>query len=189
MFELRPTFDLIEFSLASASGWFTLAVLFGLIWANSTYAVPGLVATARVLAAARDRSFLEVHINFRLAAIGLPFIIGSVLGLFYLLDRDNFVWYVQDALTLWPDYGSLTCWAVNAALALLLYSVVTTSVAMVRIYRAAGVIAAAGFALLSLGSFMAGVLFGPVGLVLALGLNRREFRRQLRIIRFWAWGF
>jgi hypothetical protein len=130
----------------------------------------------------------KLHIKCESAAVVWPLAIGTILGFFYYFDRDIFLWYVHDAMILWPDYGSVTCWMINAGFAVFAIITLTLCVAMVRIYHLAGIVAASGLAALALGCFFIGIISGPIGALIMLSSFTRGFVPESVKIWRWAWG-
>jgi hypothetical protein len=118
--------------------------------------------------AAHERYWAPVKLEFGginhiWACSGWPMLLGGWLGIAYYTDRADFLWYIQDALTWWPDYlGSATCWAVNAAIATLALGLAGFGAAVIRAYGWSGGVVMLALTLpTAAAAFCGGILLGP----------------------------
>jgi hypothetical protein len=105
-----------------------------------------------------------------------PMVIGGIVGTFLLFDRKIFTWYLSEGLALVPNYGSVTCWIINAAALLVVALLIGLALAAFRrCGRVAGLVIAPAWLLSASVTIVAAILCGPAALIFAWLLIRNAF--------------
>ena len=179
MIELFLLTDPSQIILWNSQAWTTLAVLAVLMVVNFYAIYMGLDSQiARVTLtlsagkqdpwAVASRLGSRDHYSFSFI---WPGIIGGWLGTIRLFDHTDFDWYLAEALTLWPDYGSIQLWLVNALLAVFLIGMAGFFVSIMRTLGKFGLIAVLFYGPAAFAALVCGILLGPVALVILGYIN------------------
>ena len=180
MTELSLLSDPSSIHLWNSEAWPTLALLVGLlvaaIWSMERYGETPIARLMLVLTGGRRDAWAVArrlgrrrHMHF---AIVWPALIGGWAGLARLFGTADFDWYLSEALTWWPDYGSALLWLANAGIGLLAMGLAGLTASLLTTYGPLGLLLVPLYAGLGAAAATVGLLLGPLALV-ALALGRR----------------
>lgn len=176
------------FSWLSADGWYTLGFLilcvFVLGFVSTNWFEASIVCIRNIFARRLGRGDRPpdalakcAHALLVNQTAGLA---GTLLALTRTLDAKTFDWYVTRGLTVWPDFGSIIPWLVNAVFVLAFLGVLGLLASSVK---AAGWVAGTVTTMVvifgSLGSFALGLFAWQLVLPISLVIGAKGRRNTM----------
>lgn len=158
--------------LGTLTGWITVLALVGIAILHLFVSIPWLEKSATIINARLGKFARFINHNDLKKAYHASFAtvwamsIGAFLGIVRLFDTEIFDWYITEALTVWPNYGSTICWIINGGIAIFAIGLVCLNASIIRIH---GIIISLALiplmSIIAISCFWIGVIGGPVAFI------------------------
>lgn len=175
---LKLVLYLAETNADVPSALMTAVLFFGLALLNHYLSVPTLDKIAAYLKAGRSGLALppERPTFHPTLVVFLPLMLGVWMFIIHAVWTQDFDAYTGDGLVLWPAFGHVAPWLINAVTGIFLAAAAGIVGSYVHFFGfRAGLVAGGAAALLAAASFLGGMLAAPAAIAYFLLVNRGMF--------------
>lgn len=186
MTDFNLVLDVTRYDVTDPNTILTILLFSGLILLNFRITVPALDRAAAYLKAGKHGIAMapEKPTFHKRLSTTLPAILGVWTFIVYAFSPASFAAYIQDGLVLWPDYGYVTPWLINAVGALALLASAGIFMSYTHCFgKSGGAMPGLAGGLLALACYAAGILAAPLIALWYFFTNRAMFIGGL------IWGF